>query len=249
MGVSYENAVNLPAGTELSIENHNITGITDFSNEMAGKGLSKPKVSLQFELSSSGLIRLIKAEAVIEETLLETEEILVEDDDTSNIDNDKTKIDTNIVNSSINKIYFDNDLKDDNSSSYQRHDLFTNQTINIASTNNTKTPVKTRKKTKKMVQKEQSRLHKRILSITSYYTGRIKPYSREVMEESRIKLKKLAIKDRERIMLDESRNKFESYIYHIKNRFSEGRDSIAAVSTVNQRESILKSADDAEEWL
>merc|ERR1712113_778774 len=100
-----------------------------------------------------------------------------------------------------------------------------------------------------MVQKEKSRLHKRILSITSYYTGRIKPYSREVMEESRIKLKKLAIKDRERIMLDESRNKFESYIYHIKNRFSEERDSIAAVSTVNQRESILKSADDAEEWL
>lgn len=69
------------------------------------------------------------------------------------------------------------------------------------------------------------------------------------MEESRTKLNELARKDKERIMLDESRNKFESYIYHIKNRFSDERDAIAAVSTVNQRNSILKSADDAEEWL
>lgn len=69
------------------------------------------------------------------------------------------------------------------------------------------------------------------------------------MEESRTKLNELARKDRERILLDESRNKFESYIYHIKNRFSEERDAIAAVSTVSQRESILMSAADAEEWL
>lgn len=235
--VSYESTDSLPVGTELSIEHHNITGITDFSNEMTGKGLSKPKVSLQFEMSTSGLIRLLKAEAVVEE-------ILVEDSDFTNIDLNRTKTDNTAIDPLSNKNDFSTNLKDDNSSSYERHDLSTNETINVTNINNTKILIEPKK-----VQKEHKRLHKRILRVISYYTGRIKPYSHEVMEESRTKLNELARKDEERIMLDESRNKFESYIYHIKNRFSDERDAIAAVSTVNQRESILKSADDAEEWL
>merc|ERR1712038_1148454 len=51
----------IPEGTSSSIEKYNVTGIVAFAKEMEEKGLSKPKISLQFELSSSGIVKLIKA--------------------------------------------------------------------------------------------------------------------------------------------------------------------------------------------
>jgi hypoxia up-regulated 1 len=71
--------VNLPAGTERSLERYNITGVTEFAKKMAEKDLGKPKVSLQFELDSSGVTSLVKAEAVVEETYTVQEEIEVDD--------------------------------------------------------------------------------------------------------------------------------------------------------------------------
>jgi len=71
----------LPKGTELALERYNITGVSDFAAEMMEKGLGKPKVSLQFELSSSGIVSLIKAEATVEETYTVEEEVEVDDDE------------------------------------------------------------------------------------------------------------------------------------------------------------------------
>lgn len=48
---------------------------------MEEKGLGKPKVSLQFELSQSGITELVKAEAAVEETYTVEEEVEVEDED------------------------------------------------------------------------------------------------------------------------------------------------------------------------
>ena len=71
----------LPAGTGKSIEKYTITGVADFAKEMAEKELGSPKVSLQFELSTSGLVKLVKAEAAVEETYTVTEEVEVDDED------------------------------------------------------------------------------------------------------------------------------------------------------------------------
>lgn len=65
--IDYIESEYLPKGTEMSIERYNITGVTAFAKEMAEKELGTPKVSLQFELSSSGVTKLIKAEAAVEE--------------------------------------------------------------------------------------------------------------------------------------------------------------------------------------
>jgi hypothetical protein len=65
----------------LSIARYNITGLASFAEEMATKGLGKPKVSLQFELSQSGITRLVKAEAAIEETVIVQQEVEVKDDE------------------------------------------------------------------------------------------------------------------------------------------------------------------------
>ena len=79
--VNYEESDNLPIGTGLSIEQYDVSGIADFAKEMADKKLGTPKVSLQFELDSSGITKLIKAEAVVEETVMVDEEVEVDDDE------------------------------------------------------------------------------------------------------------------------------------------------------------------------
>ena len=52
--------------------------------------------------------------------------------------------------------------------------------------------------------------------MTVYHTGRLRSYSKEIKIESLEKLDELTRIDNERIALEESRNKFEAYIYHIK---------------------------------
>lgn len=50
---------------------------------MKAKDLGLPKISLQFELSNSGITRLVKAEAAVEEIVTVVEEEEVDDDDNS----------------------------------------------------------------------------------------------------------------------------------------------------------------------
>lgn len=72
--------VELLYGDGTSLERYNITGIDTFATSK--KEIGKPKVSLSFELGISGITRLIKAEAMVEEMYTVEEEIEVEDDST-----------------------------------------------------------------------------------------------------------------------------------------------------------------------
>jgi hypothetical protein len=65
----------------LHLERYNITGIAEFAAEMKSKELGMPKIALQFELSNSGITRLVKAEAAVEEIVTVVEEEEVDDDD------------------------------------------------------------------------------------------------------------------------------------------------------------------------
>ncbi len=91
--INYEESDTLPIGTSLSIEQYDVSGIADFAKEVATKELGTPKVSLQFELDSSGLTRLVKAEAVVEETVMVDEEIEVDDDEDEESADNSTKDD------------------------------------------------------------------------------------------------------------------------------------------------------------
>merc|ERR1711907_897008 len=61
--LDYAEPEKLPVGAKTELQRYKVTGISAFANEMEEKGLSSPKVSLQFELSQSGTIALVKAEA------------------------------------------------------------------------------------------------------------------------------------------------------------------------------------------
>ncbi len=69
------------------------------------------------------------------------------------------------------------------------------------------------------------------------------------MAESKAKLSELARKDKERMMLEKIRNDYESYIYKIKNLLIDKEEEVGAVTTQEQRDSLQKSAEDAEEWM
>ena len=69
------------------------------------------------------------------------------------------------------------------------------------------------------------------------------------MAESQAKLQQFAQADKDRMMLEEYKNKYESYIYYIRNKLIDHEDEIAKVTSEEQREALRKSAEDAEEWM
>merc|ERR1719183_905047 len=69
------------------------------------------------------------------------------------------------------------------------------------------------------------------------------------MAESKAKLDQLAQTDKERMMLEEVKNKYESYIYYIRNKLIDNEDEVAKVTSEEQREALRQSTEDAEEWM
>jgi len=104
-----------------------------------------------------------------------------------------------------------------------------------------------KKKKTKTVQKKKK--HVRTLSVNSYNVGSIRPYTPEIMQESKAKLDALAQKDKERMMLEEAKNKYEGYIYFIRNKLIDDEEDINKISSEEQREALRQSAEEAEDWM
>lgn len=85
--------------------------------------------------------------------------------------------------------------------------------------------------------------------VNSYHVGDIQPYNADIRAESKAKLMELARKDNERMMLEETRNNYESYIYLIRNKLIDQEEEITAVTTQEQRDELSTSAVEAEDWM
>ncbi len=79
--------------------------------------------------------------------------------------------------------------------------------------------------------------------------GKIQPLSKELIEEYKANIENLAELDRQRVLLEEAKNKLESYFYFVKNKLMDYEEDIAKISTEEQREELRKLAMDAEDWL
>ena len=259
-GVDYEESDALPASTELSIERYNVTGVAEFAKEMAEKDLAKPKVSLQFELSTSGIASLIKAEAIVEENVTVTEEIEVEiedEDDEKDAEEtdgaeegeaeDETADEKAEEKEDDEAKTADDKAEEEEDDKAEADDKAEDDRDNASKGKEKK---KKKKKTKtETVEKIKKKIHRRSLKVSAFHVGRIRPYSTQVMADSVAKLAELTRKDDERIALDEAKNKVESYIYHIKNKLIDDEENIAKITTEAQREEVRKLSEDAEEWM
>jgi len=278
VAIDYEDNELLPKGTARAIERYNVTGIVEFAKEMKEKELGKPKVSLQFDLSTSGLVMLVKAEAAVEETYTveEDEEVEIEDDEEEAAadegeaaadegkDEEKSEAsekDEEVKSDDSEKEEVSEDSEkekesEDSENEEQKDDAekeeTTTESDDIGKDNATKPELKKKKKKKTKtitVTKEKKRVHKRTLSVDTYHVGRIQPYNIDTLTESQEKLAGMAASDAERIRFEEVKNKFESYIYRIKNKLIDDEEAIGAVSTEEQRDALLKSSQVAEEWM
>lgn len=258
----------LPQGTQLELERHNITGVSDFAVEMKEKGLGSPKVSLQFELSNSGITRLVKAEAAVEEiyTVMEDQEVEEDDDDddneevetvdaTQDANKDAVEGETKVNATENSKNEADPEATDDKVTEIaDERETASNETLEDEESSETggkAETVKEKSKKKKIIQveKEKKKVHKRSLKVNSYYAGLVHPYSSDMMSESKGKLDELARRDKERQQLEEARNNVESYIYKIKNKLLDDEKIIGVVTTEKQRDEVSKLSSDAEDWL
>jgi len=221
--LDYADENTLPEGAKKELQRYKISGVAAFAKEMEEKGLGKPKVSLQFELSSSGTTSLVKAEAAVEEKYTVEVEVEVEDEEETSSN--------------------DTDASDEKSESESKEEEKTESESDASKEEEPK------KKKTKMVEKEKKKLHKKSLDVESYNVGKIQPLSKALVDEYKSNIATLAELDRQRVLLEEAKNKLESYFYYVKNKLLDNEESIAKISTEKQREELMQLARDAEDWL
>merc|ERR1712159_3674 len=238
-------------GSASELQRYKIKGVSEFAKDMEAKGLGKPKISLQFELSQSGITQLVKAEAVVEETYTVEEEVEVEEEEDKTDDEDEKSA------ASAESEEAEDEARDE-----EKTEEASNETKTDEETTEEKPKEEKKKKTKivekifgvrtkkpAFLTKEKKRTHKKTLQVEKYVVGHLQPMSSDLMDESKAKMAYLAQKDKERVMLEAAKNKVESYVYLVKNKLIDDEENIAKVTTEEQREELRKLAMDGEDWL
>ncbi|CAJ1958706.1 unnamed protein product [Cylindrotheca closterium] len=234
--LDYADADTLPEGSSSELQRYKVTGVAAFAKEMEEKGLGKPKVTLQFELTHSGITELVKAEAAVVETYTVEEEVEVEDEEEG--DDKKEEAEAEAKEEETTDEDKSNETKTEEEEPKKKKTKLVEKIFGIRS-----------KKPAFWTPKEKKRTIKKTLDVESYYVGKIRPLTEELMAESKAKLDYLNQKDKERIELEEAKNRVESYIYKIKNKLIDDEENIAKVSTEEQREELRKLSADGEDWL
>merc|ERR1711957_962014 len=106
-----------------------------------------------------------------------------------------------------------------------------------------------KKKKTKLVNQEKKKTHRKSLDVEIYYVGKIQPLSKDLIEEYKLNIAELALLDKGRILLEEAKNKLESYFYSVKNKLIDDEENVAKISTEEQREELRKLSMEAEDWL
>jgi hypoxia up-regulated 1 len=137
---NYDSKDDLPEGSEPQIAVYNVSGIAKFAAEMNEKNLSVPKVQLTFMLDASSMVRVMKAEATVEE-IIPAKELNITDD-AANATDAATDAATDETDAA------DDATADADSNSTDANETDTNSTDSNSTANDTK-PVKP-KATKKV---------------------------------------------------------------------------------------------------
>ena len=204
--LSYVESDILPIGTQFDIDRYNITGVSEFAKEMEEKGLSGRTGRSNYHCSRRRERSKHNYKRREEENIGSSEETVNENDTKSG--------ELQVASAEEVKTNSDTTEKEENATTFEKKQ---------------KEKPKKKKKTIK-IEKEKKKLYTQILSVTVYHTIRLRPYFDEIKIESLDKLDELTRMDNERIALEESRNEFEAYTYHIKNKIIDDEEVISAVS-------------------
>jgi hypoxia up-regulated 1 len=193
------------------------------------EGTTKPKVSLQFELSRSQLLKLVSAKVGVEETVLE--EIIPETtEEDKKEEEDEKKDDADGENNT------DGDKDTDSEDGEKSESADETDDAEVASTEDEKP--KEYKETKVPhtypLEPETTYIGARILSEAS---------SKEIKK----RLKTLEKRDENKKLTDEAKNSYEELIYEMRGWLNEEDNEVYVKS--DDRESLLEKLEEAEDWL
>lgn len=231
-----ETARLLPAGTHPLIAVYNISGIAKFVADNADKvGVAPPKVHLSFQLDSSGMVTLSKAEITLElpvetepEPEVETESPVLEqkEDVAAGADASSTE------DSSTASASTPDESKEEGAVKGKEKEK------------------ETEKIEKKKAKKEKDRTLKRTLLVDYDVAATTPPqWPESQVQEARRRLTALDVIDRQRKEREAALNALEGYMYLVKNKISDNAEELSAVSTTEERQAVVDLCDQTEEWL
>jgi hypoxia up-regulated 1 len=227
----------LPEGTSRTVGIYNITGIDKLlANEtiVATGGL---KVHISFELSESGIASVLKAEATQDIETLVPEPVVP-------IVTPKAKVSSN----SSDENSTDTNVTATEAASTPAID--TNETAtNTTDSNGTATNDTISTEPKMRVVKKTLKYPLIVTLDKAATSAQVQPMSSEEKAVSLARLAKLREADDEKKKLDGAKNALESFVYAIREKRDAEEESIALVTSEEQRESLGNVLMEIEEWL
>jgi hypoxia up-regulated 1 len=264
--LTYDDTDEIPflPGIDRTIGVFNISGISEFSKEVADKGLGEPKIHLSFTLDASGMVSITKAEASVDLPVSEPESSTDDDgmpESAQTEDNEENNGDDNsstkgVEDSDNNNESQDSDESEENAASTESESTTESDAEAKTKTNgddSKKKKSKSDKKKSKKSKKEKAETQiKRTLVVEQDFSATNPPaMTKSQLQSSRQKLIRLKKADEARKAKETALNELETYVYAVRNRLREedGKDQLGGVSTEEQREEIIAKCDEVEEWL
>lgn len=240
--LEYDDDVKLPEGTEKILAVYNITGISEFAKESANKGLGQPKVHLSFNLDTSGIVTLTRAEATVdlpqepEDEKVDSEEALKsateEEDKTNSTSTTSTESTT-----------------DDATNSTDTNSTTSNSTDSNSTSSTSSKPKKDPKKKEPKKVKKDNTLRRTLQIIVNHDAISPSTWSPAMIAAAKQRLRTLQAIDEARKAKEAAMNELEGYIYKVKNRINDDEKALSTVSTADQRQAVLDICTTTGDWL
>jgi len=257
--IEYDNtsSLSIPSGTDNLIAVYNITGIAEFAQETASKGLGPPKVHLSFSLDLGGLVQLSKAEATLELPAEPEEEEKVEGGIEGAVDaeaaaDSKAGNETDAASTEKKE----GEEGEATAAAAESEAGGEGKDAEEAGAKDDKkaqkeSSKKKAKKTKKDKKKAKTDNTLRRLLVVSENRALVTPPSwpASQISEAKSRLRALDAADDARRKREAALNDLEGYSYKVKNRLTEEEDELKKVSTDEQRQEVIDLCNTTEEWL
>jgi hypoxia up-regulated 1 len=225
----YDKPSSLPVGASSHIAKFNITGIEEFATKFADKNLGEPKVSLTFELDGSGVTKIAKAEATLEEEY----EVEVE------VKKEKKK-----------------DAKKDKKKDAKKEDGAEDEEKEDEKKDEKEEEKKEEEEPVEKVKQIKKKTHRAVLLVVQAYEKwdhesgiSVLPMSVTEKKDSMRMLREMELADNQRRANLEAKNKLESYVYTARDTLGAQEEEFMAVTTSEQLEKLRTKLEETEEWL
>lgn len=230
--VYYPESDMLPVGTPTDIATYSIKGIEAImEGDLAHLGA--PKITLSYFLDISGILKLVKAEAMLEETVIVKE---------------KKKVKK--VKDSESETVAEED-EEETDSDEASEPASNDETTETTSTEVDESEKEVSDEDNEFIEISKVKKHRIPLTIERTDEGVLRrPMSADEMKISLDKLGKLDSNDEKRMLKEKAKNNLESYIYSVRAKvFDDHEDLLEIVTSEEQRDSLRAKMMDSEDWL